>query len=206
MTTYFPTHPGTGNQTRRLHARRIRRGSFLCLLVLLLASCKHGETNSKYSNFRTRLTIDNVMRAPVLYTACESMGEFCSITSDGSHFFFTNAAGTSSRIDIMAENSYSGYTMGLNSGYIVGRLSIPEIGENEVRVVCFDRACPNCYQNYNITKPLTLQTGGYARCAKCLRTYNLNDCGTLSDGPSGRNLFRYRVSYYSDRGVLSINN
>ena len=165
------------------------------LLLLLLVSCSSGEVNNKYCNLRARLTFDNVLQAPVLHTACESMGEYCSITSNGQSFIFTDAAGKTSSINIAALNDYSGYNLGLSSGYIVGRLTIPELGEDNVRVVCFDRACSNCYQNYNITKPLVLQTSGYAFCKNCNRTYNLNDCGTLSDGPAGRGLYRYRVSY-----------
>ena len=171
----------------------------ICLLTvlcgLLLAACAGGEANSKYSNLRARLSIDNVLQAPVLHAACESTGEYCTITSDGQKLIFTNAAGKTSSILIAAISDYAGYNLGLNSGYIVGRLTIPEMGEDNLRVVCFDRACSNCYQNYNITKPLVLQTSGYAFCRNCNRTYNLNDCGNLSDGPAGRTLYRYRVNY-----------
>ena len=163
--------------------------------ALCLASCNDGEANNKYCNLRARLSIDNVLQAPVLHAACESMGEFCAITSDGQKLIFTDAAGKSSSINIAAMSDYAGYNLGLSSGYIVGRLAIPELGEDIARVICFDRACPNCYQNYNITKPLVLQTSGYAFCRNCNRTYNLNDCGNLSDGPAGRTLYRYRVNY-----------
>lgn len=157
----------------------------------MLLSCNDEEVNSKYCNLRARLTIDNVLQAPVLHTACESMGEYCTVTSDGQSFIFTNAAGKSSSLPIAA---LSGYNLGL-TGFIVGRLTIPEMGEDNVRVVCFDRACPNCYQAYNITKPLALQESGYVGCKSCNRTYNLNDCGSLTDGPAGRALYRYRVNY-----------
>ena len=162
---------------------------------LLLATCSNGEANSKYCNIRARLSIDNVLQAPVLHAACESTGEYCTITSDGQKLIFTNAAGKTSSINIAALSDYAGFNMGLSSGYIVGRLTIPEMGEDNVRVVCFDHACANCYQDYNITKPLVLQTSGYAFCRNCNRTYNLNDCGNLSDGPAGRTLYRYRVNY-----------
>ena len=170
---------------------------------LLLAACNNGEVNNKYCNLRARLTIDNVLQAPVLSTACENMGEYCIITSDGERFLFTSAINKTDTINILASNSYNGYYLGL-SGFIVGKLTFPEMGEDYVRVVCYDRACSNCYQNYNITKPLVLKTGGYAKCNKCGRTYNLNDCGIISDGPGGRNLYRYRVSYIGY--TLYINN
>ncbi|MCH5168763.1 MAG: hypothetical protein J1F27_03905 [Prevotellaceae bacterium] len=175
---------------------RLRIQSAVLLLAgsLMLLSCNDEEVNSKYCNLRARLTIDNVLQAPVLHAACESMGEYCTVTSDGQSFIFTNAAGKSSSLPIAALSGYSGYNLGL-TGFIVGRLTIPEMGEDNVRVVCFDRACPNCYQAYNITKPLALQESGYAGCKSCNRTYNLNDCGSLSDGPAGRALYRYRVNY-----------
>ena len=164
--------------------------------VLLFLSCKGEEVNNKFTNMVARLTIENVQQAPVLFTACESMGEYCTITSDGQRFVFTNAAGKTDRINITASSSYNGYVLGLD-GFIVGRLTIPEMGQSETSVVCYDRACANCYQNYNITKPLVLQksVSGYVKCNSCGRTYNLNDVGNISDGPSGRPLYRYRVNY-----------
>ncbi len=182
---------------------RVRLGEILVTAVLSLASCKGDDTYTKYSNLRARLTVENVTQAPVLFTACESMGEYCTIRTDGQRFLFTDAAGHTSAINITALSAYNSYYLGL-SGFIVGKLTIPEIGEDFVRVVCFDLACSNCYQNYNITKPLVLQTGGYAKCNSCQRTYNLNDIGTISDGPAGRNLYRYRVSYVGN--ALIINN
>ena len=163
------------------------------------------DENNKYCNLPARLYVENVRQAPVLFTACESWGEYCTakIDNTGQRFLFTNAAGQQSPINILAISGYGGYYLGL-SGLIIGRLSIPEIGEDIARVVCFDIACSNCYQNYNITKPLTLQTGGYAKCHSCQRTYNLNDCGSIADGPSGRNLYRYRVNYIN--GTLVVNN
>ena len=56
---------------------------FSCLLSLALLSCNDGEVSNKFCNLPARLTIENVQQAPVLFTACESMGEYCYITSDG---------------------------------------------------------------------------------------------------------------------------
>lgn len=178
--------------------------SLVCsLLSVVCLSCKDGEVSNKYCNLRARLTVENVTQAPVLFTACESMGEYCIVKSDGQRLHFTDAASHTSSINITAISGYSGIYLGL-SGLIVGKLTIPEMGEDFVRVVCFDLSCSNCYQNYNVTKNLVLQPGGYAKCNSCGRTYNLNDCGTISDGPAGRNLFRYRVNYINY--ALVINN
>ncbi len=179
--------------------------SIIC--CLLFTNCKNGEVNNKYCNLPARLHIENVLQAPtVLMPACESMGEFCTvkISDDGQRFQFTNAEGKTDLINILAISGYNGYILGLNSGLIIGKPSIPELGESTPRVICLDRDCSNCYLNYHITKPLVLQTAGYAKCNSCGRTYNLNDCGTISDGPAGRNLFRYRVNYLNY--TLYINN
>ena len=184
---------------------RVKKAIVCCLLSLICFSCREGEVNNKYCNMRARLTIENVTQAPVLFTACESMGEYCTIKSDGQKFLFTDASNHTSSINITAIAGYSAPYLGL-SGFIVGKLTIPEMGEDVQRVVCFDLACSNCYQTYNITKNLVLQPSGYAKCYNCGRTYNLNDCGIVSDGPVGRNLFRYRVNYIPDYYRLIINN
>lgn len=171
-------------------------------LILLLAACSGSDLNTTYCNMPARLTIENVQQAPVLFTACESMDQFCTVTSDGQRFLFTNAAGKTDPINIMAINSYY---LGVN-GFIVGKPSIPEMGKDVPQVVCFDRVCPNCYtdSNYAITKDVTFSSIGYAKCKGCDRTYNLMDRGIVSNGQPGRALYRYRVSYIGN--ALVINN
>ena len=177
---------------------------YVLLLVIFLLSCSEGDVHNKFCDLPARLTVENVQQAPVLYTACESMGEYCSITSDGQRFLFTDATNHTSYINLTAIAGYSGYYLGL-TGFIVGRLTIPEMGEDTPRVVCYDRACSNCYQDYHITKPLVLQVGGYAYCKNCQRTYDLNNIGNITaSGPAGRPLYRYRVNYIGT--TLVINN
>ena len=177
------------------------------IYCLLFAACNDGEVSNKYCNMRARLQVENVLQAPkALQPACESMGEYCTITSDGERFLFTSATNETDTINILASNSYNGYYLGL-SGFIVGKLTIPEVGEDFVRVVCYDLACSNCYKDYNITKPLQLQTGGFAKCKSCKRTYNLNDLGNVTlAGPAGRPLYRYRVDYMELAHMLLIHN
>ena len=188
----------------KIEVKSLRYSLFSILCSLLFIACSDAEVNNKYCNMAARLTIENVQQAPVLFTACESMGEYCTIQNDGQRFCFTNAAGKTSFINVTAIADYKGYYPGL-SGFIVGKLTIPEVGEDFVRVVCYDLACSNCYQTNNITKPLSLQTGGFAKCHSCGRTYNLNDGGNVTAaGPGGRPLYRYRVNYISY--ALIINN
>lgn len=185
---------------------RLFRSLALLLLACLpaLTACNKGdEVNNTYCNLRARLTIENVQQAPVLFTACNSMDQYCKITSDGMRFNFVDAVGKSSAINISAISGYGGYYLGL-SGFIVGLPSIPEMGQMQSRVVCYDLACSNCYHQYTITKPLELDTSGYAYCRNCQRTYNLSSGGMVSKGPSGRNLYRYRVSFVGN--ALVINN
>lgn len=160
--------------------------------------------DNKYCDLPARLVIENVLQAPVLYNCCETSGEFCSITSDGQRFLFDDVSGHTSAINITAIMNYDTYYLGL-SGFIVGHSNIPESGEDITRVICYDRACPNCYKDYNITKPLVLQTGSYAKCNSCARTYNLNT-GEIVAGNEGSKLFRYRCNYYINNYSLIINN
>ena len=174
-------------------------------VLTLLTACKNGETNSKYCSLPARFTMQNTMQAPALHTACNNMGEFCTITvsKDGKYFVCQGSAKEASQVPIVAETSYSGFYLGL-SGLIVGLPNIPEMGMDTPAVVCFDLACPNCYERYYITKPLTIKESGYALCNSCNRTYNLNDCGIVSDGETGRQLYRYLASYIST--TLVVNN
>lgn len=181
---------------------------FLSIIsCLLLLACQEGEVNNKYCNLRARLHVENVSQAPALFTACESMGEFCTIklSNNGLQLLCKDATEhPADPINITAISAYGSYFLGL-SGFIVGKPTIPEIGEDFVHVVCYDLACSNCYQDYHFTKDLRLQAGGYAKCTSCGRTYDLNDYGNITAaGPGGRPLFRYRVNYVS--GILLISN
>ena len=178
--------------------RRVLTAAAACLLMW--CSCNDGDVNTTYCSLPARLVVENVQQAPVLYTACQSMDEFCTVTAESSRFAFTSQTGRTSYIDLTA---YSGYYLGL-SGFIVGKPSIPEMGKDVSTVVCYDLACSNCYQDYHITKPLVLQSGGYAYCKNCCRTYQLTNSGIVSKGNAGRNLYRYRVSYVGY--ALVINN
>ena len=47
---------------------------------------------------------------------------------------------------------------------------------------------------------------GYVECTGCGRSYDLNNNGIVSNGETGRALFRYRVNYYQSTNSLSIDN
>lgn len=173
----------------------------LAILMLLLGMASCTETDSLYCNFPARLVIDNAYQAPALYTACNSLGEFCYTTIDGQKIYFHGSKETSA-INLVALNNYNSIVLGLG-GLIIGKPSLPEIGKSESQVMCFDLNCPNCYEQYGgITKRLLLD-GSTARCKGCNRTYDLNSQGIVSQGESGRPLFRYRVSYVGSALVVS---
>lgn len=176
------------------------------MALAALQGCKGDEAvHSTFCNMPARLTVQNTFQAPALHNALNNMGEFCTVTTstDGQRFVFKGSAKEPSYINIMADAAYSGYYLGL-SGLIVGLPNIPEMGKDVPAVVCFDLACPNCYETYHVTKPIAMEDGGYGRCGSCKRTYNPNDNGIVASGTAGRNLYRYRVSYLGN--TLVVNN
>jgi len=174
-----------------------------CLLaVLCCLSCS--ETETLYARLPAKFIMDNIYSVPQLYTACNSLGEFCTIYGNNNQYIFTSHNG-STPINKTALSQYSGFYLGL-SGFIVGLPNIPEMGRDVPVVVCFDLACSNCYEEGNIAKRMMLQEGGYAYCSRCQRTYDLNNLGIVSLGEAGRSLFRYRVNYIASSGSLIINN
>lgn len=160
------------------------------------------DADHTYSNLPAKFVFENAYQAPALFTACNSMGEFCTITfsRDGKQFVFKGSSATSN-VPLTAIVGYSGFHLGL-SGLIVGLPNMPEIGKTESQVVCYDLACSNCYEDYNITKPLVVQEG-MATCNSCKRTYDLNNIGFVAKGETGRSLYRYRVSYVGNTLVVS---
>ena len=81
------------------------------------------------------------------------------------------------------------------SGFIVGRSNMPELGSDQYPIMCYDLACPNCFDADNVAKNLILKDGGFVSCLRCGRTYNLNNQGIISDGEDGLKLYRYRATY-----------
>ena len=71
-------------------------------IVYCLFACSGEEVNNRFCNLPARLNVENVQQAPVLFTACESMGEYCYITSDGQRLLFTDATNHTSSINLTA--------------------------------------------------------------------------------------------------------
>ena len=175
--------------------------SFIISFVLFLA-CTNAE-NTYYRGALVRFSYTATNTVPELNTALGSMGEFCSVRTDGVNFIFTSPRSATTR-PLTAVDTRLNPSLGL-SGLIVGLPNIPELGADIPRVVAFDLACP-CYEDFNTTRNLQLKEGGRAVCTRCGRTYDLNNQGIVADGPSGRSLFRYRANYNAFGNTLTVNN
>ncbi len=179
------------------------------LLTLTLTAMLTACGDDKFSDLHAKFSYSPVVSMPVLYAACNSQGEWCTITATGDKFCFSNLTSTDTA-NKTSMNNYTGFYMGL-SGFIVGLPNMPELGSDYPVVTCYDRACSNCYADHYTTKPLTLLSGGYAHCSACDITYDLNNQGIVSDEGNNtygytafKSLYCYHVYYGND--TLSINN
>lgn len=180
-----------------------RRNCFIpSILLAALVSCSDGITSNRFCTLPARFNYTPVTSVHQLYAACNSLGEWCTITASSTQFIFSNPQG-STPVSQTAVNNYNRPYMGL-SGFIVGTPTIPEMGADLPIVTCFDLACSNCYAEATVTKRMELRQGGISYCPRCHRTYDLNNTGQVSLGDPGRPLYRYRVLYGSN--TLSINN
>ncbi len=196
------------NEARRLSARpfwghcRWYCLSVLGVLLLLLTACSDSE-KIYYTGARANFTYTATNTVAELNSALGSLGEFCTIRTDGTNFIFTGLK-TSTTRPMTAIETRVHPALGL-SGLIVGLPNIPEMGYDSPRVVAYDLACP-CYDDFATTRNLKLQTGGLATCDRCGRTYDLNNLGIVSKGPSGRSLYRYRATYNQFGNSLTVSN
>lgn len=179
------------------------RNSFLFRILgcLFAVSCclSCGEADTLYARLPAKFKMENIYQAPVLNIACNSMGEFCIITYSGGYFYFTSIY-DQSKVPVTNGYVYEGFYLGLSGGLIVGLPNQIELGKDNVEVVCFDRACRNCYHDYGITKPLQFKENGIVYCKSCERTYNLNDMGHASEG---KPLYRYRVRLFGNSLIIA---
>lgn len=181
---------------------------FLSYLILLIVFCLTGceKAEQTYSNNIARLTLISTNLIPHLNTSLNNPGEFCTITARNNTYVFHSPG---LREDYVHERSElerkSNYVLGL-AGLIVGTPIMADQLSSQATVVCFDLACPNCYEEAAITRNLTLMEGQRADCSRCERRYDLNTQGIVATGPSGRSLYRYRVNYYPSGYTLTINN
>lgn len=192
--------------------KKERIGQIMVMLVVfmatgILSSCE--KADNRYSAYRAYFRYNPVSAKPNLFRACTSLGEFCSITYPPGVNYVIKSPSTFSSVDYIARTAlqgYQGFVLGIGGGLVVGMPVLPEMLEQESRVVCYDLCCPNCYQDYHILKQMALYVGGLASCSSCQRSYDLNNQGIVSKGDAGRSLFRYYVDYYSPTQTLTVSN
>lgn len=171
------------------------------LLLLVTVACTDTVVSNKYCNLPAHFTYSPVVAISQLYSACNSQGEWTTITARNKQFIFTNLSGSTTVNQTQLDNYHAIY-MGL-SGFIVGLPNIPELGSDLPTITCYDLACSNCYKDNSVTRPLQLQPGGFAYCKSCQRTYNLNNLAQISRGEAGITLFRYHVYYGNNTLTIS---
>ncbi len=181
--------------------RKTGRQFIAAAMLLSLTSCANEMVESKFSNYRASFTFSPVTSVPPLQGALNGFGEYCAIWADANYYHFSSLTSTA-QVNRTALSVYQTYIC--IGGFIVGRSALNDIGSAEYPVVCYDRACPNCWSSDNIAKAMRIEENGHAVCDRCHRTYDMNNEGLIVKGDKGRKLIRYRVSYVSN--TLAINN
>lgn len=185
------------------HTPLLRRWfRWLCLIItsaVLCVSCDD-DVQSEFSKDRASFVCRNVSTIAPLNNALNSFGIFCMIWSDTQYYHFasTTASAQVNKTQTSLYNSYICY-----AGFIVGKAGITTQGSNTYALLCFDRVCPNCYQENGIVKPLVFaETTSLVKCNSCGRVYDLNNRGIIQSGDKGKKLKRYGISYGSDVMVI----
>lgn len=181
---------------------RICRRLFCIGASLLMMSSCHETVENKYAGFPAYFIYKYVNTVPPLNTALNSMGVFTTIRANRGQYLFTAEDGKTTAVNATALENYQSFKMGI-AGFIVGLPNIPELGSEAPQPVCYDLACPNCYNDLHIERSLQLKEGGYASCSSCQRIYNLNDQGLIASGTEGSSLLRYRMSYSGNTIVIN---
>lgn len=181
---------------------------FLAVFLLFGLGACSDDVNNRYAHERAFLKFAPVTGVPMLSTAVNSLGTFCTIQLGTSGFIFRNAQGqTSPPYPYTAEIQSYGQPECI-AGFVVGKSSIPDMNL-QYPLVAYELACPNCYEKALITKPLTLSAGELLTCSRCNRVYDLKNDGNISKGDEGVPLYRYRTVSYAENvsgGVLIIVN
>lgn len=164
----------------------------------LLAGC---NTEHTYSTMHARAHLTNVPAITPLYTAVQSSGEYCMVWRDArNNYLFQTQSGQSHTLLPTAMTNYDGWHTPTGSGFIIGRANVPEVGQSDLPLMAYDRACPNCYKE-SISKSLDFGSYGRVVCPRCRRQYDLNNAGYVVEG-QGDKLVRYRCNYTGQNLII----
>ncbi|MDO4715093.1 MAG: hypothetical protein Q4A44_02275 [Bacteroidales bacterium] len=170
----------------------------VAIVSIVSLSCTADHT---YSNLHARAHLTNIIAIPPLYTAIHGSGEYCMVWRDVSNRYqYLAQAGHQFTVPPTALTAYDGWYTPTGSGFIIGRSNVPTIGQTELPLVAYDRACPTCYREH-ISKSLDFATYGRVRCPRCHRFYDLNNAGYVIDG-EGEKLIRYRCRLVGHSFIL----
>ena len=179
---------------------KLRRLFAAITLLLVSTACSQGDVENLYSKYKAYFLYEKVLTADPLQQALTGLGEYCTIQSDGRNIYFNSL--TNSYSDPVTSSDLYKKWVWIN-GLIVGHSNNPDMITGEMSIYCYDLVCPNCYEDSNISRSLTLQEFGKVHCGRCQRTYNLNDNGSCEE--RGTKLFQYRV-FYNGSNTLLVNN
>lgn len=181
------------------------------LTLLTITACISDE-ETPYAQRHALFRFTPVTAAPkTLLPALNNPGEWCTIVTSRTGYTFTSI--TTHLTDTYTATALDQYGKPLwVAGLIIGTPTTPEIGTDRLAHITYDLACPSCFENGGITRPVTITDPalGLAECTRCRRTYDLQNSGIVIEGaaPNAPNprLYRYRSNYYADSNTFAVQN
>lgn len=172
------------------------------LLGFFLASCAD-DIEDLYAPWSARFVFNLVNTTAPLRSALTDAGQFCIITFPNGKYLFKGSDGKEVPYTPTATFGYI-KPYGYRSGFVVGCPAVLDFRGQTT--VAYELACPNCYDNSEITRPLHFSSISTLQCARCGCVYDLNNAGNEQHGKS-RALYRYRtVQYNVSTSTMSISN
>ena len=180
--------------------------ALLIAFMPVITSCSGDKAEDIYAHERAFLKFSPVTGVVPLYRAVNSQGIFCTIKLGTSVFRFQSSDGATATYPYSADIQAYGQPQCI-AGFVIGKSNIPDMNL-QYPLVCYDLACPNCYEQSLITRDLTLDAQEQLTCSRCHRVYDLSNGGIIKQGDKGSRLYRYRNVGYSDSqgGLLVVMN
>lgn len=199
---------GSSRKTVTSSAWTVLSATLAALVVgtlALLFSCVDDD-ESPFARRPAFFRFSPVTAAPkTLLPALSSPGEWCTITLSTTSYVFRSATGMTDTYPQTQLDAYGRPTW--VSGLIVGTPTVPELGYSDFAPVCYDAACPSCFEEDGITRQVVFTDLALGRvgCTRCRRTYDVNNGGIVIEGatsPRDPRLYRYRCIYSNDAFVV----
>lgn len=181
---------------------------WLWLAAILLTTCT--PAMDEYSHKPCYISIDNSIHNDATLASAmnaNAPGIFCIVSktfkNGADYFAFSNNQGQSSTSIMNAIDKRVSFIPGMNNGVIVGFGTL----DNPPVFFAYDLECPNCF-DYNAipikTKPLSMNSKGWAECKECKRIYDMNNRGIVMQGEQGKPLTRYPAATGGPYGRLFV--